>query len=142
VSEDRIRQFIQGRNWTPKQLKDIQNTWNLKHGWNHGNTPDTSLYTMRIVEEGLWLRRDFGWTLQDVVDLVVTFCKKNNLSWSLGRAKKQISDGQRHIAAYACQRGRSVIENVTLSIPPQHTPTLTCNGSQIIREETAPRRRS
>jgi hypothetical protein len=37
VPEDRIRQFIQGLNRTPKQLADITAAWDLKRGWDHGN---------------------------------------------------------------------------------------------------------
>jgi hypothetical protein len=108
AGEDLIRQFIQGWNRTPKQLGDIIATWELRRGWNHGDTPDNSLYTKRIVEEALWLRRKFGWTLQDVVDIVITFCKKNHLCWSFGRAKKQIADGLRYISTQTRQRGGRV----------------------------------
>jgi hypothetical protein len=94
VSKSRILQFIQGWNRTTEQMRNIIATWELKRGWDHGNTPDSSMYTKRIVEEALWLRSFFGWTLQDVVDIVITFCKKNQLQWSFGRAKKQIVDGQ------------------------------------------------
>jgi len=97
VPDGRIRQFIQGWNRTPKQVRDITETWELKRGWNHGNTPDSSMYTKRIVEEALRLRPLFGWSLQDVVDIVMTFCKRNQLDWSFGRAKKQIFDGQQRI---------------------------------------------
>ena len=87
AGEDLIRQFIQGWNRTPKQLGDIVATWDLGRGWDHGSTPDNSFYTKRIVEEALWLQRKFGWTLQEVVDMVITFCKKH-LFWSLRCAKK------------------------------------------------------
>jgi hypothetical protein len=141
VSEDRIRQFLQGRTRTPKQLRDITNTWELNRNWNHGNTPDSSIYTKRIVEEALWLRPHFGWRLQDVVDIVITFCKKNKLQWSFGRAKKQIADGQHYISLKTCQRPGACVACVAefaTSISPQQTPTLTCNDTQIIREQNRP----
>jgi hypothetical protein len=99
ASDDLIRQFSQGWNRTPKQLRNITATWELRRGWNHGDTPDNSLYTKRIIEEALWLRRLRGWTLQDVVDIVITFCRKHQLRWSFGRAKKQITDGEQYILA-------------------------------------------
>jgi hypothetical protein len=45
-----------------------------------------------------------GLTLQDVVDIRITFCKRNDLNWSFGRAKKQIADGLRYISTQTCQR--------------------------------------
>jgi hypothetical protein len=105
ANENLVQQFIQGWNRIPKQRGDIIATWEMRRGWNHGDTPDNSLYTKRIVDEALWLRRKFGWTLQDVVDIAITFCKRNHLSWSFGRAKKQIADGLRYISIQTCQRG-------------------------------------
>ena len=134
VSESRIRQFIQGRNRTPKQVQDITATWELKRGWNHGSTADESMYTKRILEEALWLQLFFGWTLQDVVDIVITFCKKHQLCWSSGRAKKQIAHGQRYID-HTRRRIRGVAGDFAPLTSLQITPlTLTCNDSQIIRE--------
>jgi hypothetical protein len=101
VSESHIHQFLQGWNRMPKQVRDITETWELKRGWNHGNTPDSSMYTKRIVEEALWLRPYFSWTLQDVVDIVITFCKRNQHHWRFGCAKKQIFDWQQRILATA-----------------------------------------
>ena len=105
VSEERIRQFIQGRDRTADQLSKITATWEMKRGWNHGNTPDSSMYTNRIVEEALRLRPLFSWTMQDVVDILITFCNKHQLQWSFGRAKRQIADGQRYVSRKTCQRG-------------------------------------
>jgi hypothetical protein len=138
VSEGRIRQFIEGLNRTPKQLRDITDTWELNRGWNHGNTPDCSMYTKRIVEEALWLQPRLGWTLQDVVDIVVAFCKKHRIPWSLGRAKKQIEDGLMYVSTRTCQRavgGVVDFDSCLLEPPP---PTLTCIVSQIIREQNKP----
>jgi hypothetical protein len=138
ASEDRIRQLIQGCNRTPEQLTDITATWELKRGWNHGDTPDSSLYTKRILEEALWLQPFFSWTFQDVVDMVVTFCKKNQIRWSLGRAKKQICDGLHHILSSTQQPQTYVSTDSVAAFVPKllnHTPTLTCNGSQIISGE-------
>jgi len=118
ASDRLIRQFVQGWDRTAKQLGDIIATWEMRRGWDHGDTPDNSLYTKRIVEEALWLRRKFGWTLQDVVDIVITFCKKNHLSWSPGRAKKQIADGLRFISTQTCQRGPGGDGNSELLISP------------------------
>jgi hypothetical protein len=137
ASEGSIRQFIQGWNRTPKQLADITATWDLQRGWDHGATPDHSLYTKRILEEALWLQRFFGWTLQDVVDIVVTFCKKHQLRWSFGRAKKQIADGQRYILSCSSQR-RAVLTTAdvhTFALHKKEAPTLTCNVPQITSEE-------
>ena len=50
ASESRMRQFIEGWARSPKQLADITATWELKRGWNHGNDPDCSMYTKRIVK--------------------------------------------------------------------------------------------
>ena len=139
VSENRIREFIQGWKRTPKQLADIVGTWELRRGWNHGNTPDCSFYTKRIVEEALWLRPFFQWTLQDVVDIVVTFCKKNQLEWSFGRAKKQIADGLAYVSSRTCQRGGGcVVDFDSHLFQPTPPPTLTCNGSKIIRQQNEP----
>jgi len=141
VSEDRIRQFIHGWNRTRKQLADITATWELNRGWNHGNTPDSSMYTKRIVEEALWLRlRHYrSWTLQDVVDIVITFCKKNRLQWSFGRAKKQIADGLAHISNPTCQRAVGCVADFgSHLLQPTPPTTLTCKDSQIIREQNKP----
>jgi hypothetical protein len=135
ASEGLIREFIQGWRRTPKQVRDITETWELNRGWNHGNTPDSSMYTKRIVEEALWLRPSFGWTLQDVVDIVITFCKKNQLCWSFGRAKKQIADAERYIAN-TCQRSCGVAGDFApFASIQQHTTTLTCKDSQIFQED-------
>ena len=132
VSEGRIWQFIQGHNRTPRQIELMTATWELKRGWNHGSTPDSSMYTKRIVEEALWLQPLVAWTLQDVIDIVITFCKKNQLLWSYGRAKKQIADGLKYIAIKRGQRaGRGSVDFASL-IPPPYTPTLTCKNAQII----------
>jgi hypothetical protein len=134
VSEERIRQFIQGRDRTADQLSKITATWEMKRGWNHGNTPDSSMYTKRIVEEALRLRPLFSWTMQDVVDILITFCNKHQLQWSFGRAKRQIADGQRYVSRKTCQRGVGGGGDCTSLVSPTHTPTLTCIGSQINRE--------
>jgi hypothetical protein len=132
ASEDLIRQFIQGSNRSPKQLEDIIATWELRRGWNRGDTPDNSLYTKRIVEEALWLRRLYGWTLQDVVDIVIEFCKKNHLRWSYGRAKKQIADGLCYISTQTHRSGGGAVGDSVLLIHPHTTPPLTCMSDQII----------
>jgi hypothetical protein len=137
--EGRIRQFIEGLGRTPKQLRDITEAWELNRGWNHGNTPDCSMYTKRIVEEALWLRTVFRWTLQDVVDIVITFCKKHRLPWSLGRAKKQVKDGLVYVSTRTCQRAMGgVVDFESSLLEPTPPPTLTCIGSQIIREQNKP----
>lgn len=92
-----IARFLHGLKRSPEQARNIRATWDLRRGWNHGGTPDASMYTNRIVQEGLWLQPYFGWTLQDVVDLVVTFCRRHHLPWSPGRARKQINDGLAYI---------------------------------------------
>lgn len=138
ISHERIRQFIRGLNRTAKQLRDISDTWDLKRGWNHGNTPDSSMYTKRIVEEALWLRPFFGWALQDVVDIVITFCKKNNLRWSFGRAKKQIADGQLNILGATSRLDLYLNGADVATFAPlleENTPTLTCIGPQISGEQ-------
>ena len=91
------------------------------------------MYTKRIVEEALRLRPYFGWTLQDVVDMVITFCKKNQLRWSSGRARKQIADGERYIGANSCHGVAG--DFAPFASIQQFPPTLTCRGAQIIREE-------
>ena len=70
----------------------------------YGNGPDHSFYTKRMIEEALWLQPYFRWTLQDAVDLVVTFCKQNGLHWSDGRARKQIDDAQRYVHTKRSQK--------------------------------------
>jgi hypothetical protein len=138
ASESHIRQFLQGWNRTPKQLQDMTETWELKRGWNHGNTPDNSMYTKRIVEEALWLRPFFHWSLQYVVDIVITFCKRNQLDWSFGRAKKQIFDWQQRILATARRPElylpASLVSAVVFDTT-KPTPPLTCIGSQITSED-------
>jgi hypothetical protein len=135
ASEDLIRQFIQGWNRTPKQLERIRATWELRRPWNHGDTPNQSLYTKRIVEESLWLALRFGWTLQDVIDIVITFCRKRGLRWGLGRAKRQIADGLAYISTKTCQRSVRCGNVFERLIPPQHPPSLTCKDSQIIKAQ-------
>jgi hypothetical protein len=66
--------------------------------------------------------------------LVVTFCKKHNLRWGLGRAKKQISDGQHYVWLKTGQRGLSDRLDFEQLTDGQQTPPLTCNVSQIISE--------
>jgi hypothetical protein len=138
AGEDLIQQFIEGWNRTPEQLADITATWDVKRGWNHGDTADNSFYTKRIVEEALWLRQKFGWTLQDVVDIVITFCRKHQLRWSFGRAKKQITDGEQYILAKTRRMEIHISASSVTGSSAHHkqpAPTLTCNGSQIIPEE-------
>jgi hypothetical protein len=135
AGEGLIRQFIQGSNRTPKQLRDITDTWEMRRGWDHGDTADKSFYTKRIVEEALWLRRKFGWTLQDVIDITITFCKRNHFNWSLGRAKKQIADGLRYISTQTCQRQRVAVDDSVFLIPPTPPLPLTCKGAQIIEAQ-------
>lgn len=132
ASDSLIRQFIQGWNRTPKQLADTIATWELRRGWNHGDSPDNSFYTKRIVEEALWLQSKFGWTVQDVVDIVITFCKKNHLFWSLGRAKKQIEDGLLYISIQTRKREGGYVDDSALLTPPTPPLTLTCKADQII----------
>lgn len=139
ASEEMIRGLIEGKDRTPEQRRRIIATWELKRGWNHGNTPDSSMYTKRIVEEALWLRSHRGWTVQDVVDIVITFCKKHQLHWSPGRAKRQIADGLARISNRTCQRAvGGVVDSDSHLLQQTPPPTLTCKDSQIIREQTKP----
>ena len=61
--------------------------------------------TIQCIQNALSMKRCgcglFHWSLQDVVDIVITFRKRNRLDWSFGRAKKQLFDGQQHILATA-----------------------------------------
>ena len=132
TSEERIQQFIRGFNRTPEQLAAIRATWEMNRSWNHGGAPDNSMYTKRIVEEALWLRRHFRWNLQDVVDLVITFCKRNNLRWSFGRAKKQMADGLHYISTKTCQRVKRVVGAPTALRSTTTTTLLTCIEAQLI----------
>jgi hypothetical protein len=94
------------------------------------------MYTKRIVYEALWLRPFFNWSLQDIVDLAIAFCKKNQLPWTFGRAKKQIADGERYISHKTCQRLRGVgVDFDSYPFEPTAPLTLTCNSSQIIEEQ-------
>ena len=54
---------------------------------------DCSMYTKRVVEEAQWPRPFLPVDIAGIVDIVITFCKKNQFDWSFGRAKKQIPDG-------------------------------------------------
>jgi len=93
------------------------------------------MYTNRIVEEALWLRHYRGWTLQDVVDIVITFCRKNQLRWSFRRAKKQIADSLAYISSRTCQRAvGGIVDSDSRLFQPIPQPTLACKDSQIIRE--------
>jgi hypothetical protein len=69
---------------------------------------------------------------------VITFCKKNQVPWSFGRAKKQLDDGTRYLFAnLQGVHGGGDGDDVAPSISLTQSPTLTCNGSQIIREGNA-----
>ena len=63
---------------------------------------------------------------------MITFCKKNHLCWSFGRAKKQIADGLRYISIQTCQREGGCVDDSALLIPPITPTPLTCKGAQII----------
>lgn len=138
VPESRIRQFFQVWNRTPKQLTDITATWKLKRGWNHGSTPNSSMYTKRILEEALWLRPQFPWSLQEVVDIVIAFCKRNQVTWSCGRAKKQIADEQQRILDTSHRpelyRSSDFVSAFACNTSNTHIP-LTCNGVETISVE-------
>lgn len=128
-----ISQFLHGVNRTMRQSELMLATWELQCTWNHGETPDASMYTHRIVSEALWLMPHFGWAIQDVVDLVITFCKKHGLHWSLGRARKQIADARLRISTRAWQRGAGSVDldpEFTHDSPTPHPP-LTCIRAEI-----------
>jgi hypothetical protein len=90
------------------------------------------LYTKRIVEEALWLRRKFGWTLQDVVDIVITFCKKNHLCWSFGPCQKADCGWPPLHFDSNMSTGGGCVDDSALLIPPTTTTPLTWKGAQII----------
>jgi hypothetical protein len=136
VSQSCIHEFIDGKNRTHEQTRKIIDTWELTRGWTHGGTPDSSMYTKRIVYEALWLKTHFRWTLQDVADLVITFCRKHGLPWSFGRAKKQIADGLAYISSRTCQKARGFFVDFDSHVFEKTPPTpLTCIGSQINQEQ-------
>jgi hypothetical protein len=47
---------------------------------------------------------------------VITFCKRNHLDWSFGRANKQIADGLRYISTQTCQREERCVGDPALLI--------------------------
>lgn len=129
-----IREFLQGVCRTTEQVENLRGAWELKRGWDHGASPDASMYTKRIVEEALWVRPYVGWTLQDVVDIVITYCKKNSLRWPAGRARKQVADGQAYTLRNTSRPDLYGLNEQRVVIDPskQPTQTLTGIGVQII----------
>lgn len=99
---DLVMPFLKGINRTPDQADWLERTWNAQRGWvNARGEPDQSAYTNYIVREALWLRPYLNWDMQNVVDLVVTFCKLHGFQWSRSRAEKQIADSLAYIVNHS-----------------------------------------
>jgi hypothetical protein len=122
ASDADIEKLLVGIRRTPEQRKNIEDTWNLRRPWVKANDmPDRSFYLQRLTKELLFLQPLVGWSLQTVVDILVTFVELHGLGHDalhLARLRSQIAHARTRIAQRSRCGSAPVVVTHSPSIPP------------------------